>query len=89
MERQGIEIYVRPSGDRVLLNLYVPSEARSVFLSALQGGTLDGAGTPIALELSLQPDWATDAEAREKIANEYGSIHARIPINQLNVQFTE
>jgi len=89
MESRGIEIYVRPSGDRVLLNLYVPGEARSAFLKALQGGTLDGAGTPIALELSLQPEWATDAESREKIANEHGPIHARIPIDQLSVQFID
>lgn len=89
MESRGIEIYVRPSGDRVLLNLYVPAEAKAAFLKALQDGTLDAADTPIALELSLQPEWATDAELREKIANVHGPIHARIPIDQLNLQFTD
>ena len=76
-----IEIYVRNSGDRTLLNFYIPSEMREAFLSALQNGGFEERNTDINLELSVLNEWRTDADRDEP--------HIRVPISAINLQFID
>ena len=87
--KPGIEIYVRCSGERVLLNLHVPSAAKASFLKALAEGTLESGGRPIAVELYLQSDWISDIDVRARLQAEGGPIHARIPITAINVNYSD
>lgn len=85
-----IEIYVRNSADRTLLNLYVPARLRAQLLKALKdGGTFSDSGVPMALELSPLPEWITDDDERERAGQVGPGSHLRIPITSINLQFTE
>ena len=74
----GIEIYVRPSGNRVLLNLYVPEGCLPDLKAALLAGH-NANDLPIALELTVLPEWLTGN----------GEGHVRIPISEINVIATD
>jgi hypothetical protein len=76
-----IEIYVRNSGDRTLLNFYIPSQMREAFLSALQNGAFEERNTDINLELSVLDNWRTDTHSEEP--------HIRVPISAINIQFID
>jgi hypothetical protein len=87
--KQMIQIYVRQSGDQVLLNICVPEGERAKFLAALSSGTFESRTTPIAVELSMLPKWVTDDDVRDQLTGDLGVIHARIPITAINVQILE
>jgi hypothetical protein len=79
----GIEIYVRPSGDRVLLNIYVPKSVRSQFLEGLRSGSFGDDDVRINMELSVLPQWLTESD--DGVANQLPA-HIRVPISAINVQ---
>jgi hypothetical protein len=79
----GIEIYVRPSGDRVLLNIYVPKSVRKQFLEGLRSGSFGDGDARINMELSVLPQWITESE--DRVANQLPT-HIRVPISAINVQ---
>ncbi|NMV41941.1 hypothetical protein [Ralstonia insidiosa] len=85
----GIEIYVRDSGDQTLLNFYIPERLREEFITALRSGSYLGSQVPIALELSTLPKWIVDKEQRTHAERRNESVHVRIPVTAINVQSTE
>lgn len=76
----GIEIYLRHSGDRTLMMFHVPADMREQFLLAMQGDTLDGREVPIAFEAPILPQWIRDPEAPE---------HMRVAVDQISIQFDD
>lgn len=79
-----IEIYVRESGDRTLLNFYISRKTREVFLSALQNGSFEDRSTNINLELSALDKWRTD-----RTDTDISEPHIRVPITAINIQFVD
>jgi len=82
----GLEIYVRPSGDDTFLNIHASGKAKKQLLSGLKSGSCDGREMPIHVELSVLPEWLTEGQdqAREFLQR-IGPIHVRIPISAINV----
>lgn len=72
--KPGIEIYARPSGDRVLLNIYVPKGGLAALVEQLAKGRMVAGDVPIALELTVLPEWKTGAD----------DDHIRVPITEVN-----
>jgi hypothetical protein len=60
MER-GIEIYVRPSGNRVMLMFHIPEEIREHVLKGLAKGHFDPQGTEIYMELDALPQFRSES----------------------------
>lgn len=88
-EKMGeqIEIYVRNCGGKTLLNFYVPKAMRERFIKGLEEGQLEVRQIPTHLELMPLPEWITDEETRERVKGE--SLHVRLPIHTLNVDYSE
>ena len=82
-----IEIYVRNSGGKTLLNLYVPKALRERFIKGLEEGHLEVGDIPTHLELMPLPEWITDEETRDRVKGE--SLHVRLPIHAMNVDYSE
>jgi len=72
---RGVEIYLRPSGDRVLLNIYVPRKVSRRLSEGLKEGRFEGREVPIHLELSALPQWYSGQ----------ADGHIRVPIASINV----
>ena len=79
-----IEIYVRPSVGRVLLNIYLGADVRDRFVDGIGRGEFECRDAPTHLELSVLPEWVTDPELRVKIAALDSPIHVRIPLTHIN-----
>ena len=71
----GIEIYVRPSADRVMLNFYVPKDRLEQLMAALAAGHVSTRDVPMALELAVLPEWLTVQ----------GEGHIRVQLTEINV----
>ncbi len=82
-----IEIYVRNSGGRSLLNVYLPAGERERFLSGLAAGEYSSEGTH--LELSVLLEWITDDEERARLVASGSLPHLRIPLSAVNVLTAE
>lgn len=76
-----IEIYVRNSGDRTLLNFYIPRQMREEFIAALQHGSFEERNTNINLELSVLDKWRTGTDV--------SAPHLKVPITAINIQFID
>ena len=74
----GIEIYIRPSAERTLLNIYVPSAIADQVFEAFKNGKIEDLGVPIAFEASVLPEWCTGGA-------DDPSPHIRVPITAINV----
>jgi hypothetical protein len=85
----GIEIYIRPSGDKILLNFYIPEAVRDKFIAGLREGHFDGKDLNMHLELSVLPDWLTDASERTRCFANSTSLHVRVPVAAINTHFDE
>lgn len=85
----GIEIYIRPSGDQTLLNIYVPIKVRERFIRALRDGAFSDAQVPIEFEVTTLPKWITDDDQRKKALRTNESVHVRIPLDVINIHSTE
>lgn len=83
---KGIEIYVRPSGDRVLLNINVPERLRETFSESLRKGSFEEGSVPINLEFTTLPHWATDPRERARLRSTE-SAHMRVALTAINIQF--
>lgn len=86
---KAVEIYIRNSGSRTLLNFHIPSDLKEAFISALRDGSFSEAGVDIALEVSMLPQWITDADQRSEAQECDHVVHARIPLSSINVQVTD
>jgi hypothetical protein len=80
MDRK-IEIYLRPSGERVLMNIYVPVELTERLFEALRAGSFEASNVPMAFEMSVQPQWLTEPDSEHG----GGSPHIRVPIAAINL----
>jgi hypothetical protein len=85
----GIEIYVRKSADRTLLNLHVPAHLKEQFIAALESGSFSDSCIPMALELSPLPDWITDQDLRGAATLAGTGVHLRIPLTAINLSFSD
>jgi hypothetical protein len=77
---KSIEIYIRQSAGRNLLNIYVPSELRELFVRGVNSGTIEEIGIPINFEMSIAPEIT-----REK----HEPLHVSLEIQAINVSYTE
>lgn len=84
-----IEIYVRPSAGSNFLTIYAPSSTRDKLIAFLKNGVFQDPKTITHLELSVLPEWITDANQRAAFERDLGSIHIRIPIAAMNAYFEE
>ncbi|MDO9170125.1 MAG: hypothetical protein Q7U18_13695 [Methylobacter sp.] len=87
--KNKIEIYLRHSIGKVMLNLYVPKETKKRFLTGLKNGALELPEDSANFELSILPEWITDPEQRERIKNIGETIHVCIPIAAINTMYTD
>ncbi|HEV7690016.1 MAG TPA: hypothetical protein VGO52_04315 [Hyphomonadaceae bacterium] len=70
----GIEVYLRQSGERLLLNIYVPKERIRDVLTQLKSGSFEDPNLPIAFEAQIQPDW-----------HPQGDGHVRVQVSAINL----
>ncbi len=64
----GIEVYLRQSGDRLLLNLHIPKDRKEEFLRALQDGSFEDPNLPMAFEAFIQEQWSTESNGHVRAA---------------------
>ena len=74
----GIEVYLRQSGERLLLNIYVPKARKEEFLTSLGEGTFEDQAVPMAFEASIQDRWRTGS-----------GEHVRAEIAAINVSWSD
>lgn len=84
-----IELYIRHSIGKAMLNLYIPKEMKEKFLTGVKNNTLELPEDSAHFELSILPEWIPDPEQREAIEKLDQVIHIRIPIAAINTQFTD
>lgn len=70
-----ISIYVRPSGDRVLLNIYVPKAMREQFLASLGRGAFGCEDAPMEFRMTVLDKWKASDDDR----------HVHMPISAINI----
>jgi diadenosine tetraphosphate (Ap4A) HIT family hydrolase len=58
--KDGIEIYVRKSGDNVLLMFHVPDDQREAFIQGLAKGSFEDDTTDMHVEMHVLPHWRSD-----------------------------
>lgn len=77
----GIEVYLRRSGDRNLLMFHVPGRLRSRFQQVMEEASMiDGHQMPIAFEAPVLPEWTPDLNEPR---------HMRMAIDGITVQFDD
>jgi hypothetical protein len=86
-----IQMSVRDTGKRTLLNLHVPEQLRELFIKRLYGGSLPGEEwpVPITLELSLQPRWITDDKQRASAKRRKETVHLQIPLDEIHADYSD
>jgi hypothetical protein len=82
-----IEIYVRSSGDRILLNFYIPDELREAFIAGLKTGSFEPPDTQMNLEFSVLPEWLSEESRRASQPHEFGDLHVRLAVSSINTHF--
>jgi len=87
----AIQINVRDTGERTLLNLHVPEQFRDLFIKRLYGGASPGEAwpVPITLELSPQLPWITDGKQRTKASRRKETVHLSIPLDEIHVNYRD
>ena len=53
----GIEIYIRPSGGRNLLDFHVPAALREQFVQGFSNGRFDSKDVNVHLEMPIRPEY--------------------------------
>ena len=84
-----IEIYIRPSGDSTILNIYVPENLREKFINGINTGTFDSSNLPINIEFSVLPHWLSNKDSRTAQFTKSADLHVRLPISSINTHFGE
>jgi len=79
----GIEIYVRNSGDKTLLTFHIPEEKREEFFRQFSSGSEVSVGVPIHLEFSVMPEWISDLDQQAIFTKTGNHLHCRLPISSL------
>lgn len=87
MEEEGIEIYIRPSGDNVVLKMFIPTRLREQFIDGIRNGCFDGGGVRINFEMHAQSKWATNCDEDTEIGLAEEPVHMRFPIDQIITSF--
>lgn len=86
--QESIEIYIRPSGDRVLLNLYVPRSMQAQFLDSLRRGAF-APDVPMNLEFTVLPQWVATNEGDHIEVQDPKLPHVRVALSAINVHYTD
>jgi hypothetical protein len=73
--KDGIEIYVRKSGDNVLLMFHVPDDLREAFIQGLAKGSFENETTDMHVEMDVLPQWRSD----------YSPNHLRFKVNRITI----
>lgn len=89
MDDQTVQVYVRHSSGRALLMFHVPKRIEESFLQGINDGKFSLADTQPYLELSVLPEWVTDADVRAKVQSIGEVIHLRIPLAAITASFNE
>lgn len=84
--KRGIDIYIRLSGNRTLLNVAVPENLRESFMRSLQDGSFEDSAIPVHIEFTPLPDWATDPEGQARLQS-IDLVHMRLALTAINVHF--
>lgn len=58
--KDAIEIYVRNSGEDVLLMFNVPDDLREAFIQGLAKGSFEDVAAEMHVEMHVLPQWRTD-----------------------------
>lgn len=82
-----IEIYVRPSAHRVMLNFHVPEALKEALIAGIRNGSFSTDAARMNVELTLLPQWITDKSVRMQYEELTEDVHARIPIDTINTNF--
>lgn len=77
---KSIEVYIRQSAGRNLLNIYVPSELRELFVRGVNSGAIEEIGIPINFEMSVAP---------ENTRAKHEPLHVSLEISAINISYTE
>lgn len=77
---KSIEIYIRESSGRNLLNIYVPVEFRELFIRGVSDGSVEEIGVPINFEMSMS--------AANRPPND-DSGHVSLDIKSINFLYVE
>ena len=77
---KSIEVYIRQSAGRNLLNIYVPSELRELFVRGVNNGAIENIGIPINFEMSVPP---------ENTRANHEPLHVSLEISAINISYTE
>lgn len=89
MEDQTLEVYVRHSSGRSILTFHIPTCIRESFLQGINNGEFSSAACQTYLELSVLPEWITDADGRALVQSREEVIHLRIPLAAITSSFSE
>jgi|GEM_PF-2091355 len=89
MEDQTVEVYVRQSSGRSLLMFHIPTCIRDSFFRGIKNGEFSSADCQAYLELSVLPEWITDADVRALLQSKGEAIHLRIPLAAITASFNE
>ncbi len=73
--RDGIEIYVRKSGEEILLMFHVPDGLREEFIQGLARGSFEAGGPDMHVEMHVLPQWRSD-DSRD---------HLRFKVNRITL----
>lgn len=77
---KSIEVYIRQSTGRNLLNIYVPPELRELFVRGVNSGNIENIGIPINFEMSVSP---------ENTRANHEPLHISLEISAINISYTE
>lgn len=85
---KSIEVYIRPSGDCVLLNFYVPKAMRAKLVDGMRRGAF-APDVPMNLEFTVLPQWLTADEAGRANAQESEAPHVRVALSSINFHYED
>lgn len=73
--KDSIEIYVRKSGDDVLLMFHVPDDLREAFIQGLAKGSFEDGAMDMHVEMHVLPQWRSN-DSRD---------HLRFKVNRITL----
>ncbi|MEQ1534425.1 MAG: hypothetical protein ABL923_00980 [Burkholderiaceae bacterium] len=86
---EAIEIYIRPSGDKINLNFYIPEKLRKKFIKDIQEGTFETTDAAMHLEFSVLPAWLSEEDQRAGVLGESEDLHIRLPLSAIHAHFSD
>jgi hypothetical protein len=85
--QESVEVYVRPNGDRVLLNLYVPRSMKVQFFESIRNGNFTP-DVPMNLEFAVLPEWLA-ADRQTQDVQDGDPPHVRVALASINIHYVD